>query len=167
MLFSYFINMLTSHLVIIRDFEFYNLAIINKYFMEAIAGIYENKDDLERHFSELTYDEWNERMNKRNSKITQSVERTFGKPIGEIYRKLNAFAHPIEGPMYGMNIFVNDRRDLELLAWLTYSYEKGIMIVFEILGIECDISYMDEVHKWNRVIEEVINEMKEGDNNEF
>ena len=75
---SYFMNIITSHIQVLRDFEFFNIAILAKYLLEACTRILENKENFKNFFKELTYEEYVERFEKKHKGISKKIEKHLG-----------------------------------------------------------------------------------------
>ena len=75
---------------VLRDFEFFNIAMLAKYLLEACTGILENKENLKNFFKELTYEEYVERFEKKHKGISKKIEKHLGN-IGKNCIKMQMF----------------------------------------------------------------------------
>ena len=149
---NYFINIITSHLQVLRDFEFFNIAILAKYLLEASAGILENKENLKNFFKELTYEEYVERFEKKHKEISKKIEKHLGNIGKKLYKDSNVFSHPIHGTSYGLGILTQSTRNTRCLSILLTTYYVVINKIFNIFNINFNLDFFFEVAKINKVI---------------
>ena len=144
---GFYLRMITSHMRIIEDFEFYNIALIIKYYLEACAGIIQNKDNITEHFKDLTYKQYEERLLKYNFNITKKINKILGAECGYIYHRVSAFSHPFWGSVYGLNTVAASKRDSQIIAWLLKSYEICSILIFKIFNINLDLNFLEFIYK--------------------
>lgn len=158
-LMGYFIKMISSHQYIIRDFEFYNIALITKYMLESVSGISKHRENLNDHFKDLNFEEYNKRLLEKNYKITNLIGEELGKEASKIYSKVSAYSHPHAGPLYGLDTFMADKRNGDLLGWLLFSYKICLEKILEILEIDYNVEFINELFKYNRYFDATISSL--------
>lgn len=155
---SYFMNIISSHLTILKDFEFFNIAILSKYLLEASTGILENKKNLENFFKELSYEEYVERFEKKHKGISKKIEKHLGSIGKKLYKDSNVFSHPIHGTSYGLKIPTQDTRNIRCLSILFTTYYITFNKIFNIFNINFNLDFFFEVAKRNKQIERNFND---------
>lgn len=135
-LITFFTDLLGTHIQIIENLEFYNLALVTKYFLEASAGIIFHKDKIEEYFKDLSYEEYQKLIERKNCKISLKIKENLGSQAQFIYKKVSIFTHPFNGPMYDLSNIQAYSQNLELLFLLHKSYLICTKKIFKILNYE-------------------------------
>ena len=144
--FGYFFKMITSHCMFFEDFEFYNIALIIRYLMESITGIIANIDNLEKHFKPMSEEGFKEKMGEYNAGISANVGKYLGKEFKVMYKNLSRYAHPMNGPLFGLSPRAVSLRNHELIKWSIKLYLKGAKEIFKILGYTLIIDFEDWIY---------------------
>ena len=155
-LFWYYFKLITSHARFFEDFEYYNIALILRYLLETVAGIIMKKNNLENHFKSLNKNEYEKRLNYYNRGIKNSIEKTLGSNFGEIYKKISAYAHPMKGPLFGLEPKVVSKRNIDIIKWSIKVYIKTSKEIFKILGHNLIINFENFIYdSINKVLKEI------------
>ena len=151
---SYFLTVMTSHTKVLRDFKFFEIAILSRYLIEACTGILENKENFKNFFKELTYEQQVQRFEKKHKEINQKIEKHLGKVGKKLYKDANVFSNPIHGTIYhveNINELKTNDRCLSILLTIHYI---TINKFFNIFNINFNLDFFFEVAKINEKINE-------------
>ena len=143
----YFTDIIANHLKVLRDFEFFNIAMLAKYLLEASSAILENKKNFKNFFKELTYEEYVERFEKKHQGISKQIEEHLGNIAKKLYKDSNVYSHPIQGTSFGLGLPNQFMRNNRCLSILLTTYYVVINKVFNIFDINFNLDFFFEVAK--------------------
>lgn len=134
-------KMLENHITIMENSEFYITTLLTKYFLESCAGIIKYQQHLKHYFYNDSCQEIKNFSKGQKENISLKIQDYLGISAKWIYKRINAFAHPFYGSLYGLSINKAYWRNEEVIFWLCKSYLLCIPKVFKILNYELILNF--------------------------
>lgn len=142
---GYYFKMITSHIKIFEDFEFYNIALITRYLLESITGILLNYNNLHNYFSKMNENSFENTFSNYNYGITRKIEEKLGSKFSKIYKTLSRYIHPMSGPLFGLDPKLVSKRNLYIIKSAIQIYIKATKEIFKICDYDLKINFENHI----------------------